>query len=191
MSVPRWNKGSEVVERLLESGHLQRVPADEATVEALLAQLAATSRRRQPLPQAIQRAHMPLAYDAARKTATALLAHQGLRPTTTGGHIVLVESVTAQFPECSRPEVDRPHAPTSQSIRVPRAVHVRPSHNRRSRRCRRGCERVCQHSNPPHRSATTRRFLRTRNPDFGIASRGARVKGGRASRQRPATWPGC
>ena len=98
MSVPRWNKGSEVVERLLESGHLQRVPADEATVEALLAQLAATSRRRQPLPQAIQRAHMPSAYDAARKTATALLAHQGLRPTTTGGHIVLVDSVTAQFP---------------------------------------------------------------------------------------------
>ncbi len=37
-------------------------------------------------------------YDAAKKTATALLAHQGLRPTTVGGHIVVVEAVNAQFP---------------------------------------------------------------------------------------------
>ena len=39
-----------------------------------------------------------LAYDAARKAATALLAHQGLRPTTAGGHIAIVEAITAQFP---------------------------------------------------------------------------------------------
>jgi hypothetical protein len=40
-----------------------------------------------------------LAYDAARKTATALLAHQGLRPTTAGGHIAVVEAIQAQFPD--------------------------------------------------------------------------------------------
>lgn len=40
-----------------------------------------------------------LAYDAARKTATALLAHQGLRPRTAGGHIAVVEATQAQFPD--------------------------------------------------------------------------------------------
>lgn len=39
-----------------------------------------------------------MAYDAARKSATALLAHQGLRPTSAGGHIAVVEAVRAQFP---------------------------------------------------------------------------------------------
>ena len=39
-----------------------------------------------------------LACDAARKTATALLAHQGLGPTSAGGHIVIVEAINAQFP---------------------------------------------------------------------------------------------
>ncbi len=39
-----------------------------------------------------------LAYDAARKAATALLAHQGLRPTTAGGHLAVVDAINAQFP---------------------------------------------------------------------------------------------
>ena len=44
---------------------------------------------------------LALAYDAARKTATALLAHQGLRPTSAGGHIAVVEAMNAQFPGVS------------------------------------------------------------------------------------------
>ena len=39
-----------------------------------------------------------LAYDAARKTATALLNHQGLRPTTAGGHLAVIDTISAQFP---------------------------------------------------------------------------------------------
>jgi hypothetical protein len=39
-----------------------------------------------------------MAYDAARKAATAPLAHKGLRPTTAGGHITVAEAVRAQFP---------------------------------------------------------------------------------------------
>jgi hypothetical protein len=39
-----------------------------------------------------------LAYDGARKAATGLLAHQGLRPTSGGGHIVAVEAMRAQSP---------------------------------------------------------------------------------------------
>ena len=95
--MPKWNKGSEVIERLLESRHLERVPADGDTVEALIA-----SARRHVISASTTAKDDPegafaLAYDAARKTATAVLAHQGLRPTSAGGHIVIVDAVNAQF----------------------------------------------------------------------------------------------
>jgi uncharacterized protein (UPF0332 family) len=94
----RWNKGSEVIERLLDARHLEHVPADADTVTALIA-----SARRHVASATATAADDPegalaLAYDAARKTATALLAHQGLRPTSAGGHIVVVEAMNAQFP---------------------------------------------------------------------------------------------
>ena len=78
----RWNKGSEVIERLLDARHLERVPADADTVTTLIA-----SARRHVTSASTTAADDPegayaLAYDAARKTATALLAHQGLRPTS-------------------------------------------------------------------------------------------------------------
>jgi hypothetical protein len=38
-----------------------------------------------------------LAYDAARFACTALLAQQGLRPTTNGGHYAVEQVVRAQF----------------------------------------------------------------------------------------------
>lgn len=94
----RWNKGSEVIERLLDARLLERIPADADTVAALIA-----SARRHVASATATAAEDPegalaLAYDAARKAATALLAHQGLRPTSAGGHIVVVEAMNAQFP---------------------------------------------------------------------------------------------
>ena len=44
-----------------------------------------------------------LAYDAARQACTGLLAQQGLRPTTSGGHYAVEESVRAQFGTVLRP----------------------------------------------------------------------------------------
>lgn len=44
-----------------------------------------------------------LAYDAARHACTALLAQQGLRPTTRGGHLVVDEAVRAQSGDAFRP----------------------------------------------------------------------------------------
>lgn len=38
-----------------------------------------------------------LAYDAARQACIALLAQQGLRPTTAGGHYAIEEAIRAQF----------------------------------------------------------------------------------------------
>lgn len=94
----RWNKGGEVIERLLDARHLERVPADSGTVAALITtagrHVASATATAADDPEGA----LALAYDAARKTATALLAHQGLRPTSAGGHIVVVDAVNAQFP---------------------------------------------------------------------------------------------
>ena len=38
-----------------------------------------------------------MAYDAARKACSALLATQGLRATSSGGHVAVQETVTEQF----------------------------------------------------------------------------------------------
>src|SRR5664280_2786001 len=44
-----------------------------------------------------------LAYDAARYSGTAILAHQGLRPTTSGGHYAVEVALRAQFGDGFRP----------------------------------------------------------------------------------------
>jgi hypothetical protein len=94
----RWRKGEEQVARLIEQRHLQQVAADSETAAALLASGSrhVVSARRSA--DADPEAAYALAYDAARKSATALLAHQGLRPTTAGGHIAVVDVMRAQFP---------------------------------------------------------------------------------------------
>lgn len=86
-TMTRWNKGSEVIESRLENRHLEEVPADAETVDRLIAtarrhiESATTSAGSDP------EGALASAYDAARKTATALLGHQGLRRTSAGGHI--------------------------------------------------------------------------------------------------------
>lgn len=103
----RWNKGSEVIERLLDDRHLEEVPADAGTVDRLIAtarrHIASATSNAESDPEGA----LALAYDAARKTATALLAHQGLRPTSTGGHIAVVDAINAQFPGIE--EIGRAH----------------------------------------------------------------------------------
>jgi CheY-like chemotaxis protein len=96
--MPRWNKGSDVIERLLDARHIERVPADADTVAALLATAGRHVTSAESTADADPEGAFTLAYDAARKTATALLAHQGLRPTSSGGHIVIVDAMNAQFP---------------------------------------------------------------------------------------------
>jgi len=94
----RWNKGSEVINRLIDDHHLERVPADAGTVAALLETAGRHVTSAESAADTDPEGAFALAYDASRKTATALLAHQGLRPTSSGGHIVIVDAMRAQFP---------------------------------------------------------------------------------------------
>jgi HEPN domain len=96
--MPRWRKGEDVIDSLLDKQHLQRVTADPATAEALIVMSDHHVRSASKLCDSDPEGAFSLAYDAARKAATALLAHQGLRPTTAGGHLAVVEATSAQFP---------------------------------------------------------------------------------------------
>jgi HEPN domain-containing protein len=51
----------------------------------------------QLLAQSAPDSSVVLAYDAARQACVALLAEQGLRPTTAGGHYAIEEVIRAQF----------------------------------------------------------------------------------------------
>jgi hypothetical protein len=95
----RWMQGQRAVERLLADRHLQQVVADADTVAALLQAAARHVTTAESAVEDDPEGAYSLAYDAARKAATALLAHQGLRPTSAGGHIAVVETVRAQFPK--------------------------------------------------------------------------------------------
>jgi HEPN domain-containing protein len=96
--MPRWRKGEQTIDGLLERGHLEQVSADAGTATALVATSERHVKSAAKLIDTDPEAAYTLAYDAARKAATALLAHQGLRPTTAGGHLAVVEATGAQFP---------------------------------------------------------------------------------------------
>ncbi len=98
-TMPRWRNGEAVLERLLDQRHLDHVTADADAVNGLLDAARRHVESARALVGSDNEGAYALAYDAARKSATALLAHQGLRPTSAGGHIVVVEAVRAQFPD--------------------------------------------------------------------------------------------
>jgi uncharacterized protein (UPF0332 family) len=96
--VDRWAKGAERVTALIESRRLQRVVGDPDTVTALRASARRHVASARLTAEDDPEASYTLAYDAARKAATALLTHQGLRPTTAGGHLAVIDTINAQFP---------------------------------------------------------------------------------------------
>lgn len=93
-----WQPGSDRIAELVSGGELSQVAADPATADRLLADArrhldsASAARDLGDLAGAYQ-----LAYDALRKSAAALLAAQGLRATSKGGHVAVQDAVRAQF----------------------------------------------------------------------------------------------
>ncbi len=74
------------------------MPADAGTVEGLIEFARRHVATGRTATTNDPEGSFALAYDAARKAASALLAHQGLRATTAGGHVVIVEAMNPQFP---------------------------------------------------------------------------------------------
>jgi hypothetical protein len=98
-----WTPGAAVIERLLEERRLEQVQGAHADGSPWLARARRTISAARAVEQTSPDSAFVLAYDAARQACTALLAQQGLRPTTSGGHYAVEESVRAQFGAVLRP----------------------------------------------------------------------------------------
>lgn len=80
-----WKRGRDAIERLITSGELEHVTPSPDVADRLLADAEAHIRLAEHGIEADPAGALQLSYDAARKAAVALLAIQGLRPTTRGG----------------------------------------------------------------------------------------------------------
>ncbi|MEV0131885.1 hypothetical protein AB0H83_25910 [Dactylosporangium sp. NPDC050688] len=93
----RWLKGAAVIEKLVHANDLQKVQGAEANGEPLLLKARRSLASAHALSHDDPDSSFTLAYDAARFACTALLAQQGLRPTSQGGHYAVEQAVRAQF----------------------------------------------------------------------------------------------
>jgi hypothetical protein len=118
--MPRWARGEAEVEHLIARGELERVSGAAADGTPLLEQARKTAATAAGLVSNDPYSAYVLAYDAARFACVALLAQQGLRATTSGGHYAVEQSVRAQFGDGFRPfgilrrrrhELEYPHLP--------------------------------------------------------------------------------
>ncbi len=83
--------------RLIDDGELERVTPSPEVATRLLGDADAHVRLATIGTDDDPSGAFQLAYDAARKAAAALLAVQGLRATSRGGHVALIDAVRAQF----------------------------------------------------------------------------------------------
>jgi HEPN domain-containing protein len=93
----RWSTGEATVERLLATGHIDRVQGAQADGQSWLERARRGLDAARVLAESAPDSSVVLAYDAARQACVALLAQQGLRPTTSGGHYAIEEVIRAQF----------------------------------------------------------------------------------------------
>jgi HEPN domain-containing protein len=98
--------GEAEVERLVRDRELEHVTGAAADGAPLLEAAQRTAATAAGLVTADARSAYVLAYDAARLACSALLARQGMRATSAGGHYAVERAVRAQFGDGFRPFAD-------------------------------------------------------------------------------------
>ncbi len=93
----KWQQGRAALEGMLTRKELERVPASREQADNLLAQASNHLAAAQAILAIDAIGSYQLLYDAARKALVAVLENQGLRPTSRGGHIAVLEAVSAQL----------------------------------------------------------------------------------------------
>ena len=93
----RWQRGEAEIERMLADGQLQVLTGAAADGGQWLAKARRTLSTAAGVAVPDPDSAFTLAYDAARFACTALLAQQGLRATTRGGHYAVELAVRGQF----------------------------------------------------------------------------------------------
>jgi hypothetical protein len=89
--------GEGEVTRLMDRDEIEQVRPDRDLADLLMEDAARHLSSAEQLAQSDPAAAFQLAYDAARKACSALLAFQGLRATSRGGHIAVRDVARAQF----------------------------------------------------------------------------------------------
>lgn len=92
-----WQQGRDVIDEMMAANLLERVTASEENAEHLVEAAARHVESARILRDSDVDMAFSAAYDASRKTLTAILAIQGLRPKAAGGHIVVIDAVLAQL----------------------------------------------------------------------------------------------
>jgi hypothetical protein len=93
----RWSAGEAAIGQLLADRHLERMQGAQADGESWLDRARHTLDAARLIAEAAPDSSIVLAYDAARQACVSLLAQQGLRPTTAGGHKAVDDAIRAQF----------------------------------------------------------------------------------------------
>lgn len=93
----RWPVGQAQVDAMLIRGEIEEVIASAEHAQLLLDQAGRHLVSAEPLVQADPPSALTLIYDGARKSLAAVLAKQGLRATSKGGHIAVQRAVEAQL----------------------------------------------------------------------------------------------
>ena len=93
----RWEQGRSVIDALLTTRDLERVAASAEHAAELIGQARKHMASAQRIADGDPAGAFQLLYDAARKALCAILENQGLRPTSRGGHIAVLDAVSAQL----------------------------------------------------------------------------------------------
>lgn len=96
--IARWTQGRAEIDTAIAARQLERVPASRelANRDIALAESRADSAKLL-LEAGDASGALTFAYDSARLALTAILANQGLRPTSAGGHLATQQAVLAQL----------------------------------------------------------------------------------------------
>jgi hypothetical protein len=95
--VTRWTKGEAEVEKLIREGALDRVRGAQADGAVWLERSRRILASAEGIAADDPESSYVLVYDAARHVCVSLLAQQGIRATSKGGHYAVELVVRAQF----------------------------------------------------------------------------------------------
>lgn len=93
----RWEQGRAVIDAVLDKRELERVTPSIEHAAELIAQARRHAASAERIAEEDPAGAFQLLYDAARKALVAILENQGLRPTSRGGHIAVLEAASAQL----------------------------------------------------------------------------------------------
>lgn len=93
----KWQQGRDTVAAMLRDGTLERVSPSRKQADALLDQARRHLKTAALAADGDPVGAYQLVYDAARKALCAILENQGLRATSRGGHVVVLDAVLAQL----------------------------------------------------------------------------------------------